>query len=109
MKACYELQNVLFRETLYAFRRVSKAIHELGDWEAEYSESHAQFHALYTVVENALLEEVYQRWKKKVFARLTEDGFAVTNGQQLKDIPWELIARAIDELNDEADGGESDE
>ena len=104
MKACYELQNVLFRETLYAFRRCSKALHEQGEWESEYDKAHAQFHALYTVIEDSLLENVYQEWKAKVIEKL-----GLADGQMLRDTEWELISKAINELNDEADRGDDDE
>lgn len=104
MKACYDLQNVLFRETLYAFWRCSKTVKTSSEWDTEYSEVHAAFHALYTVIEDSLLENVYQEWKAKVVEKLR-----LADGQMLRDTEWELISKAINELNDEADRGDDDE
>ena len=100
MKAAYDLQNVLFRETLYAFWRCSKGVKNSCEWDTEYSVVHAAFHALYTVVEESLLENVYQEWKAKVIGKL-----GLVDGQMLRDTEWELISRAINEVN----GGEEDE
>ena len=57
------LKESLFKETFYHFNEYFRLKKELGEWDSLVDTQHSKFVALYTVIENAHLEEEYQNWK----------------------------------------------
>lgn len=57
------LKEILFNETLYHTQEYLRLKKKLGEWDSLVDTQHSKFVALYTVIENAHLEEEYQNWK----------------------------------------------